>query len=840
MNRSPTEQKWHTRWISHLPLNLRGKLIVANMFITFIAILGMGYYVYYRAQDANNYLSSKLEQSVRKKAEEKLDSTINEQAMQLNSFFSARSKDVASVGATVERLLQQEISLQKGIYWDATQSLMRLPNGSWDNPNAEVASIFIPAKDNLTVALASELNTIKYTEASVPIILESNPEIIAIYFGGLAGETIYYPNIDLANIVPPDFDVKQRPWFINAAPAQNPKNQVVWSDPYQDAALHGLVVTSSVPVFEPQTRFRGVAAMDIKLNSITELVSNIRVGTTGYAFLVDKDNRLIAFPPVGYSDFGITPEKLPLGEIINKEKLSGVPDGFFEILLKTSSGESGLATITLNNMERFMVYRPISEVGYGLVILVPTEELLTEAKTADEQIASETRNTIALSILLIIGILVVASVATLVMGNLLTSPLKTLTKTAEKITSGNLEARAEIQGRDEIAILAKALNTMTSTLSGLIQSLEQRVAERTVDLDNARLLSEKRVGELQTISEISGIFTGEQKIEVLLPLITHLVSERFDFYHVGIFLLDESRQFAVLQAANSEGGQKMLEHGHKLKVGTTGIVGFVAQKGESRIALDVGTDAVFFNNPDLPRTRSEMALPLITRGQTIGVLDVQSDKPGAFIENDASTLGILADQIAVVIENARLFNQTQQSLRETQALYSQHVMESWRNFAEEETVIGYQQSLTGGSKLNTAIDTDEIRQAMNRGSVLVIHPDGERALPEMIVPVKLRGQVIGVLKIKAPTKDRRWSQDEINLAEAVSDRLSLALENARLILDTQRQALKEQAISEVTARIGSSINLRNVLQTAVEELGRSIPGSEVVIKFDMEKENGSH
>ncbi len=516
MNRSPTEQKWHTRWISRLPLNLRGKLIVANMFITFIAILGMGYYVYYRAQDANNYLSSKLEQSVRKKAEEKLDSTINEQAMQLNSFFSARSKDVASVGATVERLLQQEISLQKGIYWDATQSLMRLPNGSWDNPNAEVASIFIPAKDNLTVALASELNTIKYTEASVPIILESNPEIIAIYFGGLAGETIYYPNIDLANIVPPDFDVKQRPWFINAAPAQNPKNQVVWSDPYQDAALHGLVVTSSVPVFEPQTRFRGVAAMDIKLNSITELVSNIRVGTTGYAFLVDKDNRLIAFPPVGYSDFGITPEKLPLGEIINKEKLSGVPDGFFEILLKTSSGESGLATITLNNMERFMVYRPISEVGYGLVILVPTEELLTEAKTADEQIASETRNTIALSILLIIGILVVASVATLVMGNLLTSPLKTLTKTAEKITSGDLKARAEIQGRDEIAILAKALNTMTSTLSGLIQSLEQRVAERTVDLDNARLLSEKRVGELQTISEISGIFTGEQKIEVLL------------------------------------------------------------------------------------------------------------------------------------------------------------------------------------------------------------------------------------------------------------------------------------------------------------------------------------
>jgi GAF domain-containing protein len=227
-----------------------------------------------------------------------------------------------------------------------------------------------------------------------------------------------------------------------------------------------------------------------------------------------------------------------------------------------------------------------------------------------------------------------------------------------------------------------------------------------------------------------------------------------------------------------------------------------------------------------------MALPLIARGRTIGVLDVQSDKPGAFIETDASTLSILADQIAVAIENARLFDQTQRALSEMQALYSQNVMENWRSYTGEETLIGYQQSLAGGIKLNAAIDTDEIRQAMNRGSVLVFHTNGDQSEPQIVVPVKLRGQVIGVMKIKAPTKDRRWSQDEINLVEAVSERLSLALENARLLQDSQRQALKEQAIGEVTAKIGSSINLRNVLQTAVEELGRSIPGSEVIIRFE--------
>jgi GAF domain-containing protein len=127
--------------------------------------------------------------------------------------------------------------------------------------------------------------------------------------------------------------------------------------------------------------------------------------------------------------------------------------------------------------------------------------------------------------------------------------------------------------------------------------------------------------------------------------------------------------------------------------------------------------------------------------------------------------------------------------------------------------------------------TDEIQQTMNRGDLLVFHADGKTEEPVIVVPIKLRGQIIGVMRIKAPNKDRQWSANEVNLTEAVSERLSLALENARLIQESQRQAIKEQTISEITGKIGSSINLQNVLQTAVEELGRSIPGSEVIIKF---------
>ena len=415
--------------------------------------------------------------------------------------------------------------------------------------------------------------------------------------------------------------------------------------------------------------------------------------------------------------------------------------------------------------------------------------------------------------------------------NALTRPLAKLTQGALAIQLGKFDQHIDINTHDEIGDLAKIFNGMAGEIQNLINSLEQRIAERTTDLELSRQQSVKRANELQSISEISKIITGEQKLENLLPLITRLVSERFNFYHTGIFLIDSTHQFAILQAANSSGGKIMLERGHKLEVGESGIVGYVAGSGLPRISLDVGQDAVFFNNPDLPNTRSEMALPLKVYDRTVGVLDVQSESPGAFTENDINTLSILADQIAIALENTRLFTQTQQALDEAQALYRQNLQEGWKTFSREKEFIGYQQSLTSGKKLTEIVESDEIQQAMYRGEVLIFHADGVTQEASIVVPIKLRGQIIGNINIKAPTKNRQWSADEVNLAETISERLSIALENARLIQESQRQVIKEQTISEVTGKIGASINLKNVLQTAVEELGRAMPGSDVMIQF---------
>lgn len=812
-------------------MRLRSKLIWSNLLIAFLAIAGIAFYILSRAQATNSYLLEQLNQSVAQEIEDNLNSLAERNTAELNNFFTTIKNDLTGIGTAAQSLLSQENALTEGNFWDARNMLTRSSNGSWDNLNSEKGSIFIASRPDLSDAMVSELNVLKQVDFIAPPLLLRNPNILAIYFGSVEGETVYYPNIDLAAILPPDFNIAQRPWFTAAEVDQNPQKKMVWSVPYQDAALHGLVITSSVPIYDFTDRFRGVVAMDIKLEQIAGLASKIQIGKTGYAFLIDNKGRVVGMPEAGYTDFGLLREQVPDGESLQQSLLENSPIDVFEILVKMTTGQSNLRSITFDGVEKYVVYRPIPSVGYSLGLVVPKTEMNEAAIAIGVRVANEAAGTLRNTVLIIGAVLAFSLVVSLWIGNTITLPLAQLTNTAQKIAGGDLNATAVAQTRDEIGILASTLNTMTAKLRELISSLEQRVAERTTDLEIARHQSEKRASDLQAIGEISKIITGEQKLEYLLPLITRLVSEQFGFYHTGIFLLDDTKQFAVLQAANSAGGKNMLKRGHMLEVGGTGIVGYVAKIGTARIALDVGLDAVFFNNPDLPDTRSEMALPLKVRDQIVGVLDVQSEKPGVFTENDANTLGILADQIAIAIENARLNTQTQRALNEAQTLNRQNIQESWLKFSKEESSVGYSHSIKGGKKLSTILETDEIREAMNRGKVMVFDNDGKNQEPSIVVPIKLRGQIIGALNIKAPTQDRRWSVDEVNLAEAISERLSLALENARLFEETTRRAERERIISDISTKIGTSVRTESILRTTALELSNLLDGADVYINL---------
>ncbi|HKZ39986.1 MAG TPA: cache domain-containing protein, partial [Candidatus Hodarchaeales archaeon] len=271
-------------------ISLRTKIIAGNLLIVLITVAAMGYFVFYRSQSANDFLINQFDISVTREIENRLAVIVSNEVNNISIFFSSMKNVIDTFGTTTGALLSNDGSINlEEADWNAYRELKQLPNGSWDNSNADLASVFLPARMQLRDDLVRELTALKGLDFFVQGLMEKNPDIIAIYFGGIAGETIYYPNVDLATIVPPDFNITRRPWYVNAIGVSQTDGKAVWSVPYQDAALNGLVITSSTPVYNESGTFRGVAGLDIQLATVTKHVSSLAVGRTGYGFLIDSE-----------------------------------------------------------------------------------------------------------------------------------------------------------------------------------------------------------------------------------------------------------------------------------------------------------------------------------------------------------------------------------------------------------------------------------------------------------------------------------------------------------------------------------------------------------------------
>ncbi len=364
-------------------------------------------------------------------------------------------------------------------------------------------------------------------------------------------------------------------------------------------------------------------------------------------------------------------------------------------------------------------------------------------------------------------------------------------------------------------------------LRSLQASLEQRVEERTTELtmqqmklEAANMQVQHRAAQFEALTQVVQAIISIRDLKELLPQITAVISEHFGFYHVGIFLLDEVHQYAILSAANSEGGDKMLERKHRLRVGEEGIVGYVTSTGEPRIAMDVGKDPVFFNNPDLPETHSEMALPLKSSDRIVGALDVQSKEIGAFREEDIQMLGLLANQVSLAIENARLFDETRSALAEAEAISRQFTREAWGRLPAEQNLIGYRYNITGAAPLAELIDLTEPGKGKGQNK--------QTETGQVAVPIELRGETIGTLIVQSPSPNK-LNQDQLDLIKAVAERVALSVENARLFEETTRRAERERLVSSITGRIRSMNDPQAMIQTAIEELRKVLGATRVEV-----------
>ena len=544
--------------------SLRTRIALATTLTAVVAVLAVGFFTFTRNQATQSYLGNQLQKSTNEKAESQIQALVSQEAQNINQFFYDIDLVVLSTAALTSNLLNQSTTFESGMYWDAGQKLFRLPNGAWDNPNSDTAAIFMPANIELTDPIKNELNAAIHLDLVTPDILKSNPSIVALYYISRNEATIYYPNIDLANVVPADFKATKQRFYTNATTIS--KNNIVWSLPYQDPALNGLIVTNSSPVFDQNNKLRGVVGGDVLIAKITESAESLEIGETGYGFLIDSFGHIISMPEKGYQDLDLTREDIPANAVPQQTIINQVAQELHLTFQSMAQGGSGLKRVFIHGEECYIAYAPIYSPKYSLGVIVPVSEMNVAAREAQALVSEENQQTQNFGIFLLIAVVITALLMSFGLSRLLTNPLNQLTATAQKVSEGDLTAIALETNVSEVNVLSTTFNAMTSQLREMLGGLEERVAERTAKLDAANLYNQRRAKQFEAIAQVAREISASQDLETLLPKITDVISERFGFYHVGVFLVDTYQEYAVLRAANSTGGRKMLERGHQLKV----------------------------------------------------------------------------------------------------------------------------------------------------------------------------------------------------------------------------------------------------------------------------------
>jgi GAF domain-containing protein len=316
---------------------------------------------------------------------------------------------------------------------------------------------------------------------------------------------------------------------------------------------------------------------------------------------------------------------------------------------------------------------------------------------------------------------------------------------------------------------------------------------------------DQRTAQLRASNEIGKIASSILDPDVVVTKAVNLITETFDYYYAAIFLVVENGRWVELKDATGSAGEILKSRRHRLQVGGNSMVGTVITSQKALVALDVGESAIRFNNPLLPNTRSEIALPLIVGERAIGVLDVQSTREADFNPDDISVLQGMTNQVAIAIENARLFKEMDATLEELRQSNRQYVVSAWSD------------KLKGN-----------VMEYTTRTPLAVGNEPGK----EVQINLNLRDQNIGYIRLET---DAEWTPEDQSWVEALATQVAISLENSRLLEESQQSALRERLSASIVQKIWSSNSIDSILQTAVRELGRALEASEATIELKIEE-----
>ena len=345
--------------------------------------------------------------------------------------------------------------------------------------------------------------------------------------------------------------------------------------------------------------------------------------------------------------------------------------------------------------------------------------------------------------------------------------------------------------------------------------------------------SEESYQRLVSIAAVGQQTSRMLRLEEVLNESVNLIKSQFNFYHVQIFLIDERREYAELAASTGEAGRRLLARNHKLGVGSQSVIGRVTLGNEPVLINDTENEPGHKFNELLPETRAELALPMqmTVGGETrvMGALDVQAEDPFAFTPTDVQALQALANQLAVAIRNAQLFEEQEKSLEENLRLYSdahnsleeiqrlnrQLTRQAWDGFAQTHA------ELTGISTDGENIQynkgwTPLMIDACNVRDTVSQIDDGMRAIA---TPIMLRDEVLGAVEVVG------GDEEEINLIDAIvafTERFAVALENIRLVEEALAASAQEQHINAVVSRFQEAETVDELLQITLTELAHTL------------------
>jgi GAF domain-containing protein/HAMP domain-containing protein len=829
--------------------SIRTRLLALLLGLTIASVVTIAYLSVSSILNAGQSAQQASSAALRAQAKEHLVQLTAVTAEKNNLLLENVRQDAKNVAQYAAAVFERPEAFASDKYWRAEDHMFRGPQGQYINGQEDTCTVFVPNSVTIDDKLIADLELASYLDLQFIPVYTGGPNRVAVYFISKREFSRLYPNIGLGDILEPDYMATKDIFFTAGAPENNPKRQVVWTPVYDDPAGQGLLVTTVAPVYTSKGEFLGIIGIDVSLAKLGAEIEAASPVAGGYSFLVNDQRRAIALPKQGYADLlGRSPESGEFGA-----DLSAVKSEFAPVLAAMMSGSEGFQDIETGGQEVFVAYAPLAGTQWSLSTVVEAENMLQAVAALQKDLESSTQALVLARILPAgVAILVVAAIIGFLLTNRLVDPIQKLAAVAQEIGAGRWNTMIPQAGDDEIGVLSSVFEVMVAQIRELVGGLEQRVAERTaelrevtgnlvtrsgeleklnLDLRNTSQQAERRATQLAASAQVAHAASQVRDLDQLLPQVTQLISQAFGYYHVGVFIVDEAGRFAVLRAANSEGGQRMLARSHKLTVGKEGIVGYVTGAGQPRIALDVGADAVHFDNPDLPQTRSEMALPLQAGERTFGALDVQSTQGGAFTQEDVAVLGTLADQIAIAIENARLFTQTQAALQEAEETQRRYMHQEWGKLSSVLQTASHEYRASGVPPVGDA-PLPEIEEAIRQGrAVTRVGEGGLSARAALAMPIKLRDQLIGVIDLQETDAERQWTDDDVALVTAVADQVALALENVRLFEQTRQRAQREQLISQVTAKMRAAPDIEAILRTTVREVRRALGASQGVVRL---------